>query len=228
MSYQPKSPLSRAINAVEETLIAAILGAMTVITFANVVARYVFNSNILWALEATSFLFAWLVLLGASYAVKTSSHLGVDVLVKALPPGPRKALGLLTSAACIAFAFLLLKGGWDFWAPYGELNPTSGRWFPLGFENARGQGWFEVNDIPMPAFMNQPFADVFNLGERYEKMPRLIPYVILPVATLILFVRFVLAGVDIWNGTRETLIAGHEVEDALDDIEARRAAEEGR
>jgi TRAP-type C4-dicarboxylate transport system permease small subunit len=41
----------RAVNAIEETLIALLLGLMTVVTFANVVARYVFNSNILWALE---------------------------------------------------------------------------------------------------------------------------------------------------------------------------------
>jgi hypothetical protein len=47
-------------------IIAMLLGLMTVVTFANVVARYAFNSNILWALELTSFLFAWLVLLGRS------------------------------------------------------------------------------------------------------------------------------------------------------------------
>ena len=55
-------------DQIEESLIAIILGAMTLITFANVIARYVFNSNILWALETTVFLFAWLVLIGASYA----------------------------------------------------------------------------------------------------------------------------------------------------------------
>ena len=49
------------------------------ITFANVIARYAFNANILWALELTVFLFAWLVLLGASYAVKKGAHLGVDM-----------------------------------------------------------------------------------------------------------------------------------------------------
>lgn len=229
MSYEPKSALGRAVNVVEETLIAVILGLMTMITFANVVARYVFNSNILWALEATSFLFAWLVLLGAGYAVKSSAHLGVDVLVNALPSGAARVLGLIASAACILFGFLLLKGGWDFWAPYAELQPTSGRWFPTGFENARGQGWFEVNDIPMPEFMNQAVADVFNLGERYEKMPRLIPYTILPVATLLLFVRFVLAGVEIWTGTRKTLIASHEVEDEIEEVrEQLLMQEEGR
>ncbi|MEO0681416.1 MAG: TRAP transporter small permease [Pseudomonadota bacterium] len=222
----PSTALGRAVNAVEETVIAVILGLMTIITFANVVVRYAFNSNILWALETTTYLFAWLVLLGASYAVKTSAHLGVDVLVKALPPGPRKALGLVCAAVCIVFALLLLKGGWDFWAPFAELQPTTGRWFPTGFDDVRGRGWFETDDVPMPAWLNPYFAEWFNVGEPYEKIPRLIPYVIMPVAALLLSVRFILAGIDVWNGTRETLVASHEVEDALEDVAARRAAQE--
>jgi len=68
------------IDEIEETAIAVILGLMTLITFANVIARYVFNSNILWALELTVFLFAWMVLLGVSYAVKRNAHLGVDAV----------------------------------------------------------------------------------------------------------------------------------------------------
>ena len=52
-------------DRIEEKLIAGILGMMTLITFANVVMRYAFNQNILWALELTVFLFGWLVLLGA-------------------------------------------------------------------------------------------------------------------------------------------------------------------
>ncbi|MEZ5739852.1 MAG: TRAP transporter small permease subunit [Burkholderiaceae bacterium] len=51
------------------------------------IARYVFNDNILWHLEVTVFLFAWLVLLGASYSVKHNLHIGVDVLVRPLPAG---------------------------------------------------------------------------------------------------------------------------------------------
>ena len=48
MNYQPETALGRAVDAIEETAIAIMLGLMTLITFANVVARYVFNSNILW------------------------------------------------------------------------------------------------------------------------------------------------------------------------------------
>mgnify|MGYP000011608025 CR=1 FL=1 len=84
-------------DRIEETLMAGILGVMTLITFANVVMRYGFNQNILWALELTVFLFGWLVLLGASYAVKKGAHLGVDVVIKILPPEPRRILGLVAA-----------------------------------------------------------------------------------------------------------------------------------
>ena len=91
MSSEPTSRLARIGDAIEETFIAVCLGLMTVITFANVIARYVFNSNILWALELTVFLFAWLVLLGASYGVKKHFHIGVDVVINLVPAGAKKA-----------------------------------------------------------------------------------------------------------------------------------------
>jgi len=213
--HYTRTALGRWVNALEETLIAAILGAMTLITFANVVARYVFNDNILWALEATAFLFAWLVLLGASYAMKVSAHLGVDAIINLLSAPRRRILGLISAAICVVFALLLAKGAWDFWAPFAELQPTTGRWFPTGIDEVRGQGWFEVNDIPMPAVINQPVADAFNMGEPYEKMPRFIPYAILPLATALFLFRCVQALVQVATGVRSQLIASHEVEEEL-------------
>ena len=97
MSARETGGIGRWVNELEESLIAIILGLMTMITFANVIARYVFNSNLLWALELTVFLFAWLVLLGMSYAVKTVAHLGVDVLAHMAPPPARP----ITRAACL-------------------------------------------------------------------------------------------------------------------------------
>jgi len=108
-------------DRIEETLIAVILGLMTALTFANVVARYAFASNILWALEMTVFLFAWLVLLGAAYAVKKGTHLGVDLVVNMLDRGARKVIALAAVAVCLAFAFLMLKGSWDYWANFANL-----------------------------------------------------------------------------------------------------------
>ena len=205
------------IDSIEENIIAFLLGAMTIVTFANVIARYVFNSNILWALELTVFMFAWLVLLGASYAVKKSAHLGVDAVINLTSPETRRVLGLLSAAACVFFAFLLLKGSWDYWANFVGLPKTEGRWFPTGFEDKfRSQGWYEVNDIPMPEVLRF-VEDLINDGDEYEKLPRAIPYLVMPLSMALLLFRSLQAAFRLWKGDISTMIASHEVEDQIDE-----------
>lgn len=207
---------SSFIDTIEETIIAFLLGAMTLITFANVIARYVFNSNILWALELTVFMFAWLVLLGASYAVKKSAHLGVDAVINLVSPNARRIMGLLSAFVCIAFAFLLLKGSWDYWANFANLPATEGRWFPTGFEDKfRGKGWYETNDIPVPGVLKF-LEDMFNDGDAYEKLPRLVPYFIMPLSMALLLLRSLQAAYRLYKGDIETMIASHEVEDEIE------------
>ena len=89
------SKVGRVTDVIEESLIAFFLGAMTLLTFANVVFRYAFNDNILWALELTVFMFAWMVLVGASYGVKKHFHIGVDVIINLAPEKLRKVYALI-------------------------------------------------------------------------------------------------------------------------------------
>ncbi|MGR3462212.1 MAG: TRAP transporter small permease [Roseovarius sp.] len=214
------------VDRIEETLIAALLGLMTVVTFANVVARYLFNSNILWALELTVFMFAWLVLLGASYAVKKRAHLGVDVVLNMLAPPGRRVLALVSVACCLAFSLFLLKGAWDYWSVFAELPPTTGRWFPTGLDfDARGQGWYEVESVPMPEVLRF-VEDWINYGEEYEKIPRAIPYVVLPLSMLLLTLRFAQTAIAIWQGRDDRLVASHEVEDELESVRAQHGGQD--
>ncbi|WP_298358993.1 TRAP transporter small permease [uncultured Litoreibacter sp.] len=216
--------MSGFVDKIEENLIALLLALMTIISFANVIARYGFNSNILWALEFSLYCFAWLVLLGASYAVKKNAHLGVDVLINLFSEPVRRIFGLVAVASCIVFSFLLLKGAWDYWSIFANLPPTEGRWFPTGFvEKFRGQGWYETNDIPVPGFMKF-IEDVFNDGDEYEKIPRLIPYFVLPVSMALLLYRYVQAAVAIWVGKADRLIVSHEAEE---DVANARLSDEG-
>lgn len=208
------------IDTFEETLIALILGLMTAITFANVIARFFFNSNILWALEATVFLFGWLVLLGASYAVKKRAHLGVDLIVNMLDKPARRVLGLISVGLCLLFTVLLLKGSYDYWAVFADLPPTSGRWFPTGLnEAARSQSFYEVDDIPMLPFLGF-LEPLINYGDEYEKLPKVVPYLVLPLSMALLLLRFTQAAIAIWRGEADRLVASHEVEDELEDIRA--------
>jgi len=190
-------------DVLEEGAIAIILGLMTMITFANVIARYIFNSNILWALELTVFLFAWLVLLGMSYCVRITAHLGVDAVVNIVSPKARKMLTLLAVAACLVFCLLLLKGSWDYWWKF-----------------ATTASFLETNDVPMPGFLQ--FLSVWmNEGEAYEKLPRFIPYAVLPFGMALLTFRFVQAGWRIWNDEQDLLIASHEAEDMVAEAAAK-------
>lgn len=192
----------RLIDQIEETFIAIVLGVMVLVTFANVIARYVFNSNLLWALETTVFLFAWLVLIGASYCVKKNAHLGVDVFVRMLPPATQRAITLFAGLLCLVFACLVLYGAWTYWAPF-----------------AGDRAWYEVDDIRMPEWL-QFLAPAMNEGERWEKLPRFIPYFCLPLGFSLLVIRLLQATIRIWRGQQDLLIANHEVDELMEEVKS--------
>lgn len=208
MSSEPTSRFGQYIDHIEETSIAVCLGLMTLITFANVVARYAFNSNILWALELTVFLFAWLVLMGCSYGVKKQFHIGVDVVINLLPAGTRKVLALISVVACLAFTIMLLIGSWNYWYPFVTTR-----------------AFLETEDIPMPDML-QFFAIWLNEGEMYEKVPRFLPYLALPLGMALLLFRFVQLGIKVLKGEVDSIIASHEAEDAIYEDQAHRAEED--
>lgn len=133
----PRSLLMR----IEETLLALILALMCGLTFYNVVLRGWFNGQFLWGLEATLYLFAWLVLLGLGYLTRTKAHLGVDALINLMSNPVRMVVGVIIGICCIIYALLLLKGAYDFVANYYNLPRTIGRVIPEGFEEMRLQNY---------------------------------------------------------------------------------------
>ena len=104
----------RWIERLEEGLIALLLAAMTLLSFAQVVARYVFNYSFTWALELTMVFFAWLIFLGIPYGVRIGSHIGVDALVKALGPKSARVAGIAAASLCVVYSVILLIGSWSY------------------------------------------------------------------------------------------------------------------
>lgn len=215
--YVPKTKFARFIHTFEETAIAVLLGLMTLVTFLNVLLRYGFETSLLWGLEVTLILFSWLVLFGISYGFKVTTHLGVDALTNLFNLKGRKVFALVSAAFCIIYAILLAKGAWDYWAPFAGLQPTAGRWFPMGFtEGVRDRAFYITDQVPMPAVLKF-LEDLINYGEEYEKLPRVVPYVILPIGTLLILFRVVQATIGIYKDERESLIVSHEAEDAVEE-----------
>ena len=98
------------INRLEEWLMAALLAFMTVLTFIQVVMRYVFNTGLVWSLEATTYSFAALVLIGMSYGVRTKTHIATDLLTRKLSEPLRRYVALIAIFACLSYALLMLYG----------------------------------------------------------------------------------------------------------------------
>lgn len=106
--------IGRAANLLEEGLMAFLLTAMVLLSFVQVVLRYFFAIGIPWALEAVTYMFAWMVLLGMSYGVKVGAHLGVDIFVKALPGRGYRIASVIGGIICIVYAAVLLIGSWNY------------------------------------------------------------------------------------------------------------------
>lgn len=135
--------LARLIGRLEETLLALLLAAMTLLTFTQVLLRYLFNTGLVWALEATVYLFAWLILLGISYGVRVHAHIGVDLLVKALRGNARRVVGLIAIGLSLLYTAIMLYGSWGYVARLHRLGTEAEdipieRWIltivlPIGF-----------------------------------------------------------------------------------------------
>jgi C4-dicarboxylate transporter DctQ subunit len=113
------------LERLEEGLIAFLLASMTVLTFAQVVARYVFNYSFVWVLELTTWLFAWLIFLGIPYGVRVGSHIGVDALVRRLGGRAARVAGAAAAALCLAYSLILLAGGWRYVERMYEIDILS-------------------------------------------------------------------------------------------------------
>jgi TRAP-type transport system small permease protein len=95
-----------------KVVIVLCLAAMVVLVFTNVVLRYVFNSGIATSEELSRWLLVWLTFLGAIVALRQHAHLGVDTLVKALPPRGKLLCFVLSYALMLYADALLTLGSW--------------------------------------------------------------------------------------------------------------------
>ncbi len=128
----------RALDHLEEWLIAALMGGATLIIFVSVVHRYLAGApipgvqdwmlqlNFSWAQELCIIMFVWMCKFGAAYGVRTGIHVGVDVLVKRLGDRNRARVilfGLLAGAVFTgAIAALGAHFVWDNGAHYAFFH----------------------------------------------------------------------------------------------------------
>jgi TRAP-type C4-dicarboxylate transport system permease small subunit len=93
--------------------IAALLAGMVVLVFGNVVLRYAFNTGITYSEELSRMFFVWLTFLGAVVAMREHGHLGVDSLLRRLPPAGAKIAVLCGQVLMLWATWLIISGSWS-------------------------------------------------------------------------------------------------------------------
>ena len=73
----------------------------TLLVLMNVFLRYFMNTGIYWSEEVATMCFVWCIFVGSASAYKNGAHLGVDLLVKKLPKGPRAVVKILVDILLI-------------------------------------------------------------------------------------------------------------------------------
>lgn len=102
--------LVQGADRLEEVFMIVALAFMTLLTFAQVVLRYGFGTGLVWSLEATTYAFAWLVLVGMSYGVRTEAHIAVDLLTSRLSGGAARVVAGVALACGLAYCALMVYG----------------------------------------------------------------------------------------------------------------------
>ena len=175
------------VDRIERAILAFLLATMTIVTFTQVIARYVFNSGWVAALELTTICFAWLVLFGCSYGLKIGGHLGVDALIRLFPKPVFRLFVLFAVACCLIYAGIFFYGSCG--------NPfVTGKLCGSGYVGKMAKIGLRTEDLHWPRWM---------------------VYSILPIGMTLFAFRALEAGWAIVTGRRESLAAGHEAEDLV-------------
>lgn len=99
------------LGKIEDIICAIALAFMTVLTFANVVARYVFSASFSFSEEITTYLFVLLSLIGSASAARRKAHLGFTALVDLFSAGVKRAIAIMSYTLAFLFSSALFYYG---------------------------------------------------------------------------------------------------------------------
>ncbi|MBA9027412.1 MULTISPECIES: TRAP transporter small permease [Bacillaceae] len=111
----------------EESIIAVIFSGMVILTFAQVLSRFVFNISIGWTEEISRYFFVWLIYLSAAMAAKHGRHIRVEIIDTFFPRSISKWFGLLSDILWVAFTIFVAFYGYEMvmmMMGHGQLSPA--------------------------------------------------------------------------------------------------------
>ena len=95
--------LTKAIEAICAVLIALV----TILTFVQVIRRFIFSAAFPWAEEIAIYIMIWITFLGAVLCLRYQEHTRIDAFINLFPVKIRKWIEAFDLLVCFAFMMLL-------------------------------------------------------------------------------------------------------------------------
>lgn len=125
---RPKSALIRWLDVFNNALLTALalgLGVLACLAIAQVGARYIFRSPLVWSEEVIRFAMIWGVFLGAGIVIRRGMLVAVEAIYMILPAGAAKIVTWFSLAISAAFWVVLIYYGWTIAERVAGLNSGS-------------------------------------------------------------------------------------------------------
>ena len=95
--------LSDFIYKITGVFISVDLAVIVVLSFSQVVSRYVFSFSISWAQELVTYLLVWLVFMGCCMGLRDNEVAALTIVVDKLSPHMKKTARILVQVLLIMF-----------------------------------------------------------------------------------------------------------------------------
>ena len=129
LSWFLKNPL--------EALLASLLSAIVLLTFMQVLFRYVFKWSLAWTEELALFLFMWLAALASAYAFKTKSHFALRFMVNRLGKQMQKRINFVVVLIVSLFLIFFTWKAVEYTIRMsGQIAPSTGLSMAVPYSSA--------------------------------------------------------------------------------------------
>lgn len=98
-------------NKISEIAVMILMIAISIITFVQVIFRYVFNNSLFWSEEVGRYLLIWITFLGAAVGVNKGAHIGIDFIYSKIPDRYKVFFNFFINITGMIFGFLMLYYG---------------------------------------------------------------------------------------------------------------------
>ena len=129
-----------------QVLLTLLIAAMLIPVTLQIFSRFVdFIPRYIWTEEAARFCLIWLIMLGATIAVRDGTHFDVDVLPAPTTAKGRAVARIIVHVAIFLVALIFIAFGWRFaffgWEQNSEMTGINMLWIHAAWPIA-GVCWF--------------------------------------------------------------------------------------